>query len=312
MDGYDAKTDEEHVIWLEKNTVRENNDNQEYLQWWVAPADIRPLLNRYIFADKCSIIFTSATLSNNDFTYFSRELGLAEQALPIETITLPSPFDYPNKVKLLLTDEIDDYTKTSELIIQQQLADAIARLVLAADGRALVLFTSYQQLNGVYQLLRPLLRDSGIKLMAHGISGGRNFIIETMQNNPRCCTLGVSSFWEGVDIKGENLSLLIIVRLPFAPPNTPLLEAKFERIKEQGGNPFRDYSLPQAVLRFKQGFGRLIRSHQDKGICCVLDQRICNPKGYGVKFLAALPDMPVEKCSIAEMTLEIKNFLTDN
>ena len=312
VDGKNGQTDEEYVIWLEKSIIRNYHETTEYLQWWVAPEDIRPLLQHYLFADKQSIIFTSATLANNDFSYFIRELGLDQQALPIESLLLPSPFDYQSNARLLLTEEIGDYTKTSELIIQQQLAEAIAKLVTAAGGKTLVLFTSYQQLNGVYHLLLPMLRETGIKLLAHGTSGGRNFIIETMQKNPNCCVLGVNSFWEGVDIKGDNLSLLIIVRLPFAPPNTPLLEAKFERIKGEGGNPFRDYSLPQAVLRFKQGFGRLIRSKGDKGICCVLDQRICNPKGYGVKFLSAIPNVPIKHYSVAEMAQEITNFLADN
>lgn len=312
LDGKNTDTDEDCVIWLEKYLIRDFYEPTEALQWWVAPEDIRPLLKRYVFSDKRSMVFTSATLANNDFSYFIRELGLDNQKLPLQTLMLASPFDYENKSRLYLCDEIGDYTKTSEILIQEQLANAIAKLVLAAKGRALVLFTSYQQLNGVYRLLRPLLIDSDIKLLAHGISGGRNFIIESMQKNPNCCVLGVSSFWEGVDIKGDHLALLIIVRLPFAPPNTPLLEAKFERIKEQGGNPFRDYSLPQAVLRFKQGFGRLIRSRDDKGVCCVLDQRICNPKGYGAKFIAALPQMPRKCCSISEMSEEIEKFLADN
>lgn len=312
LDGRNIQADTECVIWLEKSSVWEHGAQIDNIHWWVAPDDIRPLLNRYIYSDKHSLVLTSATMANNDFSYFSRELGLQQQSLPITDCLLPSPFDYQNNAILLMTNEIGDYTKTSELLLQQQIAEAIYKLTTAAHGRTLVLFTSYQQLNGVHQLLRPMLQHSDIKLLAHGTSGGRNFIIESMQQNANCCVLGVSSFWEGVDIKGSNLSLLIIVRLPFAPPNSPILEAKFERIKEQGGNPFRDYSLPQAIIRFKQGFGRLIRSKYDRGICCVLDQRICNQKSYGRNFIEALPPMPGKVCSIDEMAEEIKIFLADN
>lgn len=312
LEGKTVQDDASYVIWLEKSTIWEYGHSNDILNWWVAPEDIRPLLNRCVYSGKQSIVFTSATLANNDFSYFCNELGLKEQELPICECLLPSPFDYQKNALLLLAKDIDDYTKSDELLIEEQLACAISKLVVAANGRTLVLFTSYQQLNGVQPLLRSKLKDSGIKLLAHGISGGRSFILESMQQNPRCCVLGVNSFWEGVDVKGDNLSLLIIVRLPFAPPNTPLLEAKFERIKEQGGNPFRDYSLPQAIIRFKQGFGRLIRSYNDRGVCCVLDQRIWHQKSYGKNFLAALPDMTTKCCSIAEMVTEIKKFLADN
>ena len=159
-------------------------------------------------------------------------------------------------------------------------------------------------------MLHPLLQDTDIQLLAHGRSGGRNFILESMQNNPQTCVLGVNSFWEGVDIKGANLSLLVIIRLPFAPPGTPTLEAKFEQIRREGGNPFREYSLPQAVIRFKQGFGRLIRSQDDYGVCCVLDQRIWHKKSYGKHFLNSLPNLPTKICSTTEMTAEISEFLS--
>ena len=299
------------VIWLESSSQPNNPNATETPEWWVAPYDIRPLLNRCIYQDKEALVFTSATMATaQDFSYFSNELGLYLLDLPQQSCLLPSPFDYQHKARLFLANDIDDYTKSSEMAISQQLAEAIARLTKAANGRTLVLFTSYQQLNTVYMMLHPLLQDTDIQLLAHGRSGGRNFILESMQNNPQTCVLGVNSFWEGVDIKGANLSLLVIIRLPFAPPGTPTLEAKFEQIRREGGNPFREYSLPQAVIRFKQGFGRLIRSQDDYGVCCVLDQRIWHKKSYGKHFLNSLPNLPTKICSTTEMTAEISEFLS--
>lgn len=316
IDGKNTQAEpgcENYVIWLEKAN-RGNGSSPaagtEPPEWWIAPYDIRPLLNRCIYQDKEAIVFTSATMATaQDFSYFSNELGLELQELPIRSCLLPSPFDYQQNARLFLANDIADYTKNSEFAITQQLAEAIARLTKAANGRTLVLFTSYQQLNAVYALLRPLLQDTDIQLLAHGHSGGRNFILESMQKNPQTCVLGVSSFWEGVDIKGGNLSLLVIVRLPFAPPGTPTLEAKFEQIRQNGGNPFREYSLPQAVIRFKQGFGRLIRSKDDCGVCCVLDQRIWHKASYGKNFLRSLPEMPTKICSTSEMAEQIQAFL---
>ena len=311
IDGRNTETDEECVVWLEKAWQWYAGERREYLQWWVAPNDIRPILNRNLYAGKDAIIFTSATMTNNSFTYFIKELGLDHQELPIASGVLPSPFDYRHNSMLLLANDIGDYTQTSSLAILQQVADAVYKLTRAAHGRTLVLFTSYQQLNGVYDLLAPMLRDTDIKLLAHGRSGSRSAIIDAMKKQPNTCILGVSSFWEGVDVKGDSLSLLIIVRLPFSPPDTPVLEAKFESIKKQGGNPFRDYSLPQAIIRFKQGFGRLIRSKTDKGVCCVLDQRIWNKKSYGHMFVKALPEMPVYCCSTDQMAERVRAYLAD-
>ena len=311
IDGRDNETDEECVIWLERAWQWSGGERQEHLQWWVAPSDIRPILNRGLYADKDAMILTSATMTNNNFSYFINELGLDRQELAIVSSILPSPFDYRNNSMLLLANDIDDYTQASSISILQQLTDAIYKLVTAAGGKTLVLFTSYQQLNGVYDLLHPMLHGTNIHLLAHGRSGSRNAIVGSMKRHPNSCILGVNSFWEGVDIKGDSLSLLIIVRLPFSPPDTPILEAKFENIRRQGGNPFRDYSLPQAIIRFKQGFGRLIRSKTDRGICCVLDQRIWNKKSYGKLFVNALPDLPVRCCSTDQMADIIHEYLAD-
>lgn len=293
---------EECVIWLEKRNPYEK------VGWVVCPADIRIALNQYLYRDKLSLIMTSATLSSTDFKFFIDEIGLNQSEFTIKTHQLTSPFDYKRNCRIMLAADIPDYTKTSEIKVQSEIADCLYEIISASQGRALVLFTSYAQQRGVYNLLKPRLAKDGIRVLGHGISGGRDNILETHKNSEKSCILGVNSFWEGVDIQGEALSLLVIVRLPFNPPNTPTTEAKFERLSKEGKNPFSEYSLPQAIIRFKQGFGRLIRSKNDKGVVCVLDPRIWS-KSYGKKFLNALPLAPVKRLTKEEMAKEIKEFL---
>lgn len=293
---------EECVIWLDKRNSFEKTG------WSICPVDIKNALNQYLYTDKLSVVMTSATLNSTGFDFFIDEIGLNLSDLTIKTHQLSSPFDYSKNCKILLAADISDYTKTSEIQIQEELSDYLYHLIKSANGRSLVLFTSYAQQRAVYNMLKPRLKEDGIKVLAHGISGGRNNIVESQKSNPKSCILGVNSFWEGVDIQGEALSLLIIVRLPFNPPNTPTTEAKFERLEKDGKNPFADYSLPQAIIRFKQGFGRLIRSKEDKGVVCVLDSRIWS-KSYGNKFLSALPQTYTKRLTKQEMVKEIKEFL---
>lgn len=290
------------VIWLEKK------NSYEKPAWIVCPEDIREPLNQYVYTDKLSIIMTSATLSGTTFDFFLDQIGLNRSDLKIKTHQLSSPFNYKENCEILLAADMSDYTKTNELQIQEELADYLFSLIQASRGRALVLFTSYAQEKGVYYLLKPRLLKEGIQVLGHGISGGRNNILERQKDNPQSCILGVNSFWEGVDLQGDALRLLIIVRLPFNPPNTPITEAKFERLQNEGKNPFADYSLPQAIIRFKQGFGRLIRGKEDRGVVCVLDSRIWS-KSYGKKFLSALPDAPIRRLNKEEMAEAIKSFI---
>jgi ATP-dependent DNA helicase DinG len=294
--------EEECVIWLEKS------NSYEKPSWKVCPEDIRNSLNQYVYTDKLSIIMTSATLSGTSFDFFINQIGLNQSDMEIQTLSLSSPFNYKQNCKILLAADLPDYTKTNENIIVKALSDYLYEIIKAAKGRSLVLFTSYAQEKAVYKLLSPLLTKEGIKVLAHGISGGRNHILESQKQNSKSCILGVNSFWEGVDIQGEALSLLVIIRLPFNPPNNPILEAKFERLQKEGKNPFTDYSLPQAIIRFKQGFGRLIRSKNDKGIVCIMDTRIWS-KSYGKKFLSALPDTEVCRLTKQEIVDQILKFL---
>jgi ATP-dependent DNA helicase DinG len=172
----------------------------------------------------------------------------------------------------------------------------------------LVLFTSHAQLKAVYGLIRSPLAEQGITVLAHGLSGEPSLLLSRLMREERCCILGAASFWEGIDVLGSALSMVVVVRLPFWPPTTPTIAARLERIEAAGKASFYEYSLPQAVLRFKQGFGRLIRSAEDTGVFCVLDKRILE-KSYGRLFQKALPEMKRVSGDAAELADAIRDWL---
>lgn len=243
-----------------------------------APLEVGPRLFDDLWSGLTTVIATSATLSDGaDMHYSAVRLGLEQP----ETLQLGSPFDYESST--LLTSFTDlpepfhrEYTAAA--------ADAIAELALASDGRALALFTSHSAIRATASLVRPRLEAAGITVLAQGIDGNPGQLRDSLQRNPRTLLLGTSSFWEGVDIRGEALSMLIIARLPFYVPTDPIHQAR----SAQYDNPFGQYSLPAAILRFRQGFGRLIRDRSDRGVVAILDARIWS-KGYGRKFTDSLP-----------------------
>ena len=266
-----------------------SSDQQDFVTWVArefdrsgslnaAPLDAGPRLEEELFARKRTVIATSATLSAaGDMRYMARRLGLAEA----ETLELGSPFDY--RASTLLT-AFDGIPEPNEAGYDQAVASTITKLARASEGRALALFTSHAALRRVAALLREELEDDGITVLVQGVDGNPRRLTEHLMTHPKSLILGTQSFWEGVDIRGEALSLLIIARLPFAVPTDPVYVARSELFEDS----FNDYALPNAILRFRQGFGRLIRSREDRGVVAILDGRI-RSKRYGEKFLRSLP-----------------------
>lgn len=283
--------DADSVVWLSRD-----RDGSAALN--AAPLDVGPLLWEELFSRKKTVIATSATLATGpgmDFT--ARRLGLEDPS----TLQLGSPFDYKRAALLCA---VDDLPEPGQRDYDDAVATAVAGLVRASDGRALVLFTSHGALQRVAARIRPELEGAGIAVLAQGIDGPPRQLTENLVAQPRSVILGTSSFWEGVDIRGAALSLLVIARLPFSVPTDPVFRSRSELYDD----PFRDYSLPSAILRFRQGFGRLIRDHEDRGAVVVLDRRIF-ARRYGEDFVSALPECARVKGSAAEIMENVEDWL---
>jgi ATP-dependent DNA helicase DinG len=291
------------VIWLEMRNC------DDFPLWYIAPVDVREALAEFLYEDKQGIVMTSATLtSQGSFDYFKSLVGLDISPLPVYGLQLVSTFDYESQVKFFVCEDVPDFQTVPEIEAVDHIVKALVPLLKAAGGRTLVLFTSHNQLKASYKALTKELDAGEINILAHGISGSRDYLLSQLRKNSNTCILGAYSFWEGIDVIGDALSLVILVRLPFAPPNTPTMEARTERLLAQGKNPFRALNLPQAIIRFKQGFGRLIRSENDRGIFCVLDKRIYE-KRYGKSFIKSLPVMEIKRGSAEKIACFIKEWL---
>jgi ATP-dependent DNA helicase DinG len=272
-----------HVYWVEQSGRRETLHNLH-----AAPVDLAGCLRRLLFRENACSVLTSATLSTGDdeLRYFRERVGADE----IPARHIGSPFDYERQMTLHLVRKMPD---PRDKDYEDALEKWVWHFLEESRGRAFVLFTSHALMQRMGERLRAACERRGWPLLVQGGGMSRTHLVMTFRESGNAVLFGTDSFWSGVDVPGEALSNVIITRLPFAMPDHPLIEAKLEAIEAEGGDAFRQYSLPEAVLKLRQGVGRLIRAKSDRGIVVILDSRIVS-KSYGRTFLAALPKCPVE------------------
>jgi len=270
------------VYWVEAGKRRRGERPNVTLV--CAAVDVGPILREHLFAQDKGVVLTSATLATGqgDFRHAAVRLGCDDP----QTLQLGSPFDYGRLVRLIVERAMPEPDHPD---YEDELSRRVLHHVRATDGGAFVLFTSFRTLDAVAERIAADLVDMGHPLHVQGTGVPRNTLLERFRADERSVLFGVSSFWQGVDVRGRALRNVIITRLPFEVPDRPIVQARHELIESRGGRPFFEDSLPRAVLRFKQGFGRLVRSSTDEGRVVVLDPRIAT-KRYGRSFLDALPD----------------------
>jgi Rad3-related DNA helicase len=284
--------DADRVYWLDRQ------GSLERVVLRSAPLDVSALLQDRLFKKTRATVLTSATLAvDGRCDYLASRVGIPDAS----SLIVPSPFDYRSSVLLYLADDMPEPTHP---LYQDALESTLIRTIVATHGRALVLFTSHALLAQMAKLMTEPLREFGIEVLAQRRDGSPQQLVERLRREENIAVLGTASFWEGVDVAGEALSLLAITRLPFSVPTDPIFAARSESFEES----FMGYAVPQAVLRFKQGFGRLIRSSHDRGVCAVLDRRILT-KRYGATFLQSLPECSVEVGSMVDLPEAARNWL---
>ena len=298
--------DETNVYWLERGTFGRGD-----VRAWSAPVQLGQRLSDELYSGKSSVIFTSATLSVRDsFSFISKRLGINRiNKERLVEMNAGSPFDYPRQCMIMVPVFLPE-PGDAERNYADELGVLLSETFRRTRGRALGLFTSYQMLKQTTNVLRDKMAGDPYPILAQGESGSRESITRIFQRNRASVLMGTHSFWEGVDVVGDSLSCLVVARLPFAVFTDPVIEARCEQVEADGESAFMGYSVPNAVIRLRQGFGRLIRHRNDRGIVIVADRRIVT-KRYGEWFRASLP-APIVKFQDREQFLDaVEQFLAN-
>ena len=298
----DYKKDE-YIRWIEARLTKKGS---VVLNWHLTPVTVAKNLNDYLYMRFDTVAMYSATLTvSKSFNFFSNRLGFdyIEQNKKIE-IYLESPFNYEKNARLYIANDMPDVSSET---FNDFTSKVLLEICDITGGRAFILFTSFSSLMSVYQSTEKELKKKNINPLAQTSSIHRHTLLDMFKASSNNVLYGVDSFWEGVDVAGENLEVVIIPKLPFAVPTDPISEGRYRYIEENGGSAFMDYALPLAVIKFKQGFGRLIRSKEDRGVVFVLDRRLYG-KNYGVKFIQSLPKAKILKASMKEIFEDMNKF----
>lgn len=290
------KPQSDSVYWVARSPQMGRRPPQIGLH--AAPLSVGDRLEEMVYSRTGAVVMTSATLAaDGSFGHLVDRTGFdhARQLL------VGSPFDYPNAALVCLPDDLPE---PSSWAYQGVMEQAVVDAAVAAGGHTMVLFTSYASLQQATKAIRPSLRPHDISVLAQGTDGTPHRIVADFKENPRSVILGTASFWEGVDLPGDSLKVLMVTRLPFAVPTDPIVAARSEMFED----PFRQYSVPEAILRLRQGFGRLIRTSSDRGVAVILDRRIIS-KGYGKTFARSLPPAHLSRMPLADVPRAIREFL---
>ncbi len=307
-----AASDPTRVYWAEKCPGNAKAKQAAFLRLTAAPLSVATEMKKCFYDMKDSVVLCSATLRTGDkFDYMARRLGISLlEPSRVKALVASSPFDYFRQALVLAPDCLPD-PSTSPGEYAEQLAPFLLDLFRATDGRGLVLFTSYDMMREVADRARALLDSAGFRLLVQGEGESREAMAEALRTAERPTVLfGAQSFWEGVDVPGAALSCVVLARLPFPQVGEPIVEARGEKVVEEGGSAFRDYLLPEAIIRFRQGFGRLVRTKSDRGVVVVTDGRIVT-KNYGALFRKAIPASVHAVSSLSEILTRATAFFGD-